>query len=124
MPIRKQKIMVASRMKISMVRFPQSLFERRGFADVGGAVRVDTVMRRNRIGRGAKPDALDDEQEKANAADRNRQIGNADRQERESRKRVVPGHFDEAFAPHDHEERDQRHEELYQQVEKLANQRR
>src|ERR1700761_4190055 len=113
MPIRKQKIMVASRTKMSMARSLSRSVERHGFA-----------MRWNRIGRRAEPDPFDDEQQETDAADRNRQGGDADRQEREVRDGVVPGQLDQAFAPDDHEQRNQRHHELDEQFKQLAEWRR
>src|ERR1700733_11724834 len=115
MPIRKQTIMVARRMKISMARFLQPLLERRGFA-MGG----EAFMRRDWIGRGAEPYPLDDEQQQAHAADWNRQICDAHRQEGEVRDRVVPGHLDQTLAPYDHEKRNQRHQELHQEIEQFT----
>src|SRR6516162_7916705 len=108
MPMTKQVSMVASRTKISMCR-PSSL-ERRGFAACLAMLR-DGVIRR------AEENPLDDEEQEADAADGNRQIGNADRQEGEIGDRVVPGHLDQPFAPHDHEECDQRHQELNEKIE-------
>src|ERR1700687_285025 len=100
MPMRKQISMVASRMKISMDCLSRSV-EWRNFGGV-----------RPRIGRGPKENPLDNEEQQANPADRNRQIGDADRQERKIRDGVVPGHVDQSAAPPVHEYCAQRHSEL------------
>src|SRR6266852_3171445 len=103
MPIKKQIAMVASRMKMSMISLS---LERSGFR-----------MMRDRIGRQSQEDPLDNEEQKARPADRDRQIGDADRQERKIGDGVVPGHLDQPLAPDDHEGRDQRHQELDNKVE-------
>src|ERR1700692_1926629 len=108
MPMRKHTSMVASRMKISM-DVPMRSVERR-----------DVVVVQQQIGWRSESDPLDDEKQQANAADRNRQIGDADREERKIRDRVVPGYLDQPLAPHDHEDRDQRHQQLNHQIEQLA----
>ena len=68
------------------------------------------------IGRNTEEYPLDDEEQETDAADRDRQIGDADRKEREVGDRVVPGHFDQPLAPDDHEQRDQGHQELHEDV--------
>src|SRR6266550_8379242 len=96
MPMRKQTSMVASRMKISMLRLLPGSVERHSFGSA-----------RQRIRGRPEENALDDEQQQADSTDRNRQVGDADRQEREIRDGIVPGHFDQPAAPADHEGRDQ-----------------
>ena len=74
-------------------------------------------MLADRVGRRAEEHAFDDEEQQADAADRDRQIGDADRQEREIGDGVVPGHLDQPLAPDDHEQRDQRHQQLHEDIE-------
>jgi hypothetical protein len=71
----------------------------------------------NRISWRAQEDALDDEEQEARAADRDRQIGDADREEGEVGDGVVPGHLDQFLAPYGHEARDQRHQKLDKKIE-------
>src|SRR6266481_4875351 len=98
MPITKQTSIVPSRMRMSIgLSFSRS-FERRGFR-----------VLRKRIGWEPKENALDDEQQQAGTADRDRQIGEPDRQEREIGNGVVPGDFDEPLASDDHEDRNYCH---------------
>ena len=75
---------------------------------------------RDRIGRHAQKNALDDEKQQADAADRDRQIRDTHRKEREIRDGIVPGHLDQQGTPDDHEHRDQRHQQLNQQIEQTS----
>src|SRR5258708_34187028 len=63
------------------------------------------------IGLRRRPDqqALGDEQQRDGAADRNRQIGNPDGQERKLGDNLLPGRRDEAGAPDTPEQADQPH---------------
>src|SRR6266480_4719805 len=112
MPIKKHTSMVASRVKISMVCL------------AGSVERCDFEVVSYRIGGRAEKNTLDDEEQQAHAADRNCQVGDADRQERKVRDGVVPGHFDKPAAPDDHEERNQRHQQLNEKIEQGAESRR
>jgi hypothetical protein len=58
----------------------------------------------HRRGRLADKEPLDDEEQGNDTADRDRQIGHADRQLRELRDRLMPGGSDEPGAPDDHEQ--------------------
>ena len=104
MPIRKQITMVPSRMKMSMLSAVQS-------KETSSRCCADRVDWRT------EEHAFDDEEEEADAADRDRQVGDADRQEREIGDGVVPGHLDQPLAVDDHEQRDQRHQQLHENIE-------
>src|SRR4029077_4718028 len=109
MPMTKQIAIVASRMKMSIgLPFTGSL-ERRGFR-----------MLWYGLGRAPEKDAFDDEEQEKDPADRYRQIGDADREERKIGDAVVPGPFDQPLAPDDHEDRDQRHQELDDEIEQFS----
>src|SRR6202142_3257343 len=106
MPIRKQASMVASRTKISMSASSVGLLERGGCGVLS-----------DRMGRCPEKNPFDDEKQQANAADRDRQIGDAYRQEGKIPDRIMPGHFDKPLPPDDHEYRNQGHQKLNDEIE-------
>src|SRR4029077_10234003 len=110
MPIRKQTSIVARRMKISMMA-PRS-------------VDWDFPVLTDRVRRNAEEYPLDDEEQQAHPADRNRQVSDANRQEQKIGDRIVPGYFDQPAAPDDHEDRNQCHQHLNGEVEQVAESRR
>src|SRR5580704_14606018 len=110
--MKKQKNIVMSRTATSMVL----------------SVRLDRSIKRDDdalgLARHAESQAFDDKEQERRAADRDRQIGHADRQRWKIGDAVLPGGRDQLFTVNDHEQSHGRDQKLGQKLREPAQLRR
>src|SRR4029450_4465665 len=104
MPIRQTMVNPPTRMKMSTTQNPSSVLFGRELADRLGLRLREELLRQ---------EALDHEQNGERAANRDRQIGKAHRNDRKFRDVLMPGRLAELDAPHEHEQIRAQHQHLY-----------